>query len=299
MKLSNKDKNTLREMIITNLVDVPDGERIQLDKGLLEDLLFEVVTVNKKKGIRVKLPIWSGDFLKKIDLSQVDFGNVSWDMFSNNYYHSLYETLTDSPNALNMISSIRNQCYANGFLVNYAGTNARIDLGKSFEAIQFGFISINHASFSKVDLSRQSFNGVKEIAIYNSDFSETGLYIPEKIDFRAKSCNFSDINLNKLVINADEYYQGHMQHLPDCVLRNTGINIFFYKDCERRMPEQKLRDLLHYDWIGCYIDGSLVRDTTNLDRKSSSDIKSEYDEMRNAAFNGVNTAFQKVRERKN
>ena len=54
MKLSNKDKNKLREMIVTNLVDVPDGERIQLDKGLLEDLLFEVVTVNKEKGINAR-----------------------------------------------------------------------------------------------------------------------------------------------------------------------------------------------------------------------------------------------------
>lgn len=45
---------------------------------MLEDLLFEIITLNKEKGIKIKLPIWSGDFLKKIDLSEIDFTDVSW-----------------------------------------------------------------------------------------------------------------------------------------------------------------------------------------------------------------------------
>ena len=65
MKLSNKSKDELREKIAEQLKEVPKGQRVQLDKDLLEDLLFEIITLNKEKGIKIKLPIWSGDFLKK------------------------------------------------------------------------------------------------------------------------------------------------------------------------------------------------------------------------------------------
>ena len=42
---------------------------------MLESLLFEEIVVNKEKGIKLKVPVWSGEFLREIYLSEVDFTN--------------------------------------------------------------------------------------------------------------------------------------------------------------------------------------------------------------------------------
>ena len=83
MRLSEKDRYAFRERIEVMLRKVPEGQRIKLDKDLLEDLLFVKKTVNEEKDIMVKLPVWSGKFLRKIDLSEVSFDNVSWTMLDN------------------------------------------------------------------------------------------------------------------------------------------------------------------------------------------------------------------------
>ena len=69
MKLNTKSKNELRDFIEEKIIDFPEEQKLQLDKKILEDLLFETITIDKEKGIILKLPVWSGNFLKKIDLS--------------------------------------------------------------------------------------------------------------------------------------------------------------------------------------------------------------------------------------
>ena len=84
MKLCTKSKNELRDFIEEKIIDFPENQKLQLDSKILEDLLFETITIDKEKGIILKLPVWSGNFLKKIDLSQVDFSNVSWAILNSN-----------------------------------------------------------------------------------------------------------------------------------------------------------------------------------------------------------------------
>ena len=82
MKLNKKDKDEFRNKIIELLKEVPEGQLVQIDKDILEGLLFETITVSEENNIQAKLPIWSGEFLSKIDLSQVDFTNVSWSLIN-------------------------------------------------------------------------------------------------------------------------------------------------------------------------------------------------------------------------
>lgn len=67
-------KNERRRLIIEELKNVPDGERIKINKDLLEELLFDVDDV-----YGYKFPTWTGDFLSKIDLSEISFKDVSFD----------------------------------------------------------------------------------------------------------------------------------------------------------------------------------------------------------------------------
>ena len=60
MKLNKKDKDEFRNKIIELLKEVPEGQLVQIDKDILEGLLFETITVSEENNIQAKLPIWSG-----------------------------------------------------------------------------------------------------------------------------------------------------------------------------------------------------------------------------------------------
>ena len=72
MQLNETAKNELRKLIEEKVAQIPDGERIHLDKDLLDSLLFYKLYLQKSKET-IKIPIWSGDFLSKIDLSEISF----------------------------------------------------------------------------------------------------------------------------------------------------------------------------------------------------------------------------------
>lgn len=55
-------KRQIRSEIIEKLKNVPEGQRVKVEKTVLENLLFETVAIDDGQ---LKLPVWSGDFLKK------------------------------------------------------------------------------------------------------------------------------------------------------------------------------------------------------------------------------------------
>ena len=84
MKLNVESKNKLRAKIVEELKGVPADKKIKLDKDLLEFLLFDeleytvIQEIDKPVTLKPRIPIWSGEFLRHIDLSEVDFSNVAW-----------------------------------------------------------------------------------------------------------------------------------------------------------------------------------------------------------------------------
>lgn len=75
MRLTNDQKTDLRYKIKRLLESDEVKERIKIDKELLEQLIFDE---GNYKGARCKVVAWSGSFLSKIDLSEIDFDNVLW-----------------------------------------------------------------------------------------------------------------------------------------------------------------------------------------------------------------------------
>ena len=85
MKLSKEYKDRIRLAYTGKLIEyIQSGKyeifgKIKLDKDILEDLLFDTVKIKRKDiSYTVKLPVWSGRFLEALDLSEVDFSDVSW-----------------------------------------------------------------------------------------------------------------------------------------------------------------------------------------------------------------------------
>ena len=130
MNLSKESKDELRTIIKDNLKNIPDGQQIHLNKDILEFLLFDEIVVNQEKNLKMKIPVWSGEFLRKIDLSEVDFTDVSWQVFSDSNIRLEEIECDDDFNIKIMIIKENNKNYT----INYSYTNAVIDLTKSFEA---------------------------------------------------------------------------------------------------------------------------------------------------------------------
>ncbi len=121
MELNNSRKEELRKNILEQLKNVPEGEKIHLDKKLLEDLLFEEIVVVESKGLTAKLPVWSGEFLRKIDLSEVSFENVSWSLCHVSFPISYIEKLSyeEKNETYKKIEELNDKNQTQNYIINY------------------------------------------------------------------------------------------------------------------------------------------------------------------------------------
>ncbi len=293
MQLNKQSKNELRKRIVEQLKEVPKGQKIKLDKELLEYLLFEVITLDKTTDTKVKLPIWSGEFLKKIDLSQVDFTNVSWCIldYKESDYKIDFDDITISDKSVyDTIDIVRSEkieeCSKSMSVVDYSGTNANIDLTKSFEAIHGDFIEIRECDFTGVDFSHQDLTGIKQLYINDSSLGETGLRIPSEMPVQAYKSSFDGIDLSTRTINAKDYFFEDTYALSYCSLRNTGINISLDTSVKDMDWDEALQNAMSDDWVGCYVNGKKVLSYEEK-QKNASEKKEEYEQMKNEIFDSI------------
>ena len=301
MKLNKVAKDELRKKIEVELKEVPEGQRIQLDKDLLEDLLFEVVTLNKEKDIKVKLPVWSGEFLRKIDLSQVDFTNVSWlilgnvDYFIEEFYDVIEDSVEEKLEKFYRLA-IKNPLFDsdrmgkelnNAYSVFYKGTNAHIDLSQSFEAIYRNKIHINCCNFSGLDFSSQDLSNFEKLIIYSSDISDTRLSIPNNISLEAGAAILRGIDLSDRTIDGYKYLDLDENNLHISDLTNTGIKIDLNAEsCKDFRNSAEFYDAMNHYWVGCYVNGKKI--LSSEEKKTvATKKKEEYEKMKAEIFNSV------------
>ena len=130
MELNEKSKNELRSKVYQALQDLPYGTRAHIDKDILESLLFKKIVYNRDTGETLKLPVWSGDFLRKIDLSEVDFEDVSWSLVVEEGYdfpEEAYEEYMDEKTYDEITDVLLDLNLDVDGKVNYSNTNAKIE----------------------------------------------------------------------------------------------------------------------------------------------------------------------------
>lgn len=274
------DKVELKKKIIEQIQGIPEGQRVDIDKELLEALLFEEVVIDSEKNIKVKLPIWSGDFLRKINLSQIDFSNVSWSLLGwneigtddllriydngksnisdyNAIDEKIYEIMASQPEMSAIVSEINSKGNTSQYIVTYAGTNANIDLSNSFEAMYGNRIVIRDCNFSGINFSNQDLSNFSGLVILHSDISETNLAVPSNTI--ASLSSLKGVDLTSLTIDATGYFEREWEDFGYCDLTNTGISINLDPN---KFEFGKFRDQLHQTmqsfWQGCYVNGKKV-----------------------------------------
>lgn len=270
MEKDTKDK--LRREIIETIKNVPEGQRVKIEKSVLENLLFETVAIDEGQ---IKLPVWSGDFLKKIDLSEVDFTNVSWNLLDESIIFRYFYIADSKTKAMcDAINNIRTQ-YNLGMAsrVNYAETNANIDLTQSYEAIHGNMIKINKCDFTGVDFSKQNLTNIPKVEIYDSSIANTGLSIPTEAKLKVIGTDLSGIDLSFYKIDGNDYLSLFSDkpdvNLKGCNLANTNVQIVLDEEkltnTIANLISQNFIVRLSYIaaainkfWVGCYLNGKKI-----------------------------------------
>ena len=175
MKLNRESRDKKRKRIDTKLSDVefnPDN-RIKLPKEELEELLFEIK--KDSKGKIYKELAFVGDNLCKLDLSKVNFYEVSYD---------------------------------SAFSINLSNINADIDFSKSYEAMNNKPLVVTNINFKNTDLSlcdlEHSAVGRATTATFKCcDLSNTKLGLSGTIFADFIACNLTNLDLGDLNLSID------------------------------------------------------------------------------------------------
>jgi len=272
MKINKQAKEEIRKVIEEQLQSVPLGERIRLDNELLDELLFEKVLINEEKGIVAKIPIWYGEFLRKIDLSHISFKNAVFGSlrapFKKLMDEGVYEYICE-------IIFGPNGDWDCETKIDYSYTNANIDLSNLLCSNLLGSLYLTGCNFKGLDFSNQNLNNIQNIVMFYSDVSDTGWVIPQHVSLECHDCNLSNIDLSNRVINGNLYFNEKDEHLCYCCLANTGININFSESEYIRQIQnpkygQQIKELysdtISKDWVGCFVNGEMIKNSKENDR---------------------------------
>ena len=305
MKLNKESRDELRKSVENLLNASPKNKKIQLPKETLDMLLFDTYICNKEKGIKVKLPVWSGEFLQKLDLSQVDFEDVSWCMmYKHNNGNIEEDYLFDEEWEFdkNFCDTIKNLDFAPvkyDFLVDYSNTNAKIDFSKSFDYKYFKYLQIEACLFNNVDLSNNDLKSLGSMAFYYCEFRNTNISLPDEDKLSANCCDFRDNDLSDFTFDGTRAIcEGDT--FSACIFTNTGVKIDFDKDiflCELKKDgddlEQyksnivnELRDNIREHWVGCYLNGRKILSTEEK-QQSAMELREKYQEFEDNEFSKI------------
>ena len=223
------------ELIIESWPETLKGDKLHINKKTLDRLLFETVEYGEN-GEVIKLPVWSGKFLKYIDLSEISFEDVSWSINIHNFNYLCFLLDERSYNKLKQRIRIIDASFHayrsydkigyRDIGADYSDTNAVIDFSKSFEYKKNGNLCVKNCDFRNVDLSKNNLDMMESIYIEFSDFSNTKLSLPSNINekkYRFWFVNLSNNDLSNLKIDIDQDFLTEITSygFSNCI--NTGI----------------------------------------------------------------------------
>lgn len=170
----------------------------------------------KKEYPLAKFPIWTGEFLRKIDLSEVDFSNVVWNQETLSNYKVIF--ICEEKDCEEYSLARQNS------KIDLSNTNANIDFSKSFDAHVFRDINcIGDCNLANVDLSNSNTQDIT--ALFNTNVNNTS-YICNPYNFLAIQSDLRNNDLSDVTISiAPQIQENHNSKLLDCLVEETELSI--------------------------------------------------------------------------
>lgn len=245
MRLNKEGREQLRIAVDTKINEIYRNRRgpfrIKMpDMDSLEELLFE----NRvdSDGVKYKVIGFTSYNLKYIDLSEVSFEDVALD---GAYY-------------LN-----------SGEMIHLDGTNAKIDLSKTYEYKKHNRIKMSYVDLSNSNLDKYNSNDVfRDAIVCNCDLSRNNLKLGP-FDFHFVDCNLSYNDFSNLSLYPDTLFY----RFENCNIRNTALNI---KITVIVKPESVRKVTSNPMYLGCLINGNKIISEEDKIQKAS-EIRADYE----------------------
>ena len=248
------------------------GDRKHIEKKELENLLFEEVMIkfsnDEENGhlagrkIRAKIIVWSGSFLSKVNLEEINFDNVIWDVmdFLKNDRVSYFKIEEESIEEVKRVTKGKDK-------INLSNTNPTIDFSKSFWSILGSEPQIEGCNFANVDLSNNILN---QVCIWDSNFQNTGI----------KICNNQFYSEDQMIAIFGSNMEG--TDLSECTvygryvdaasnLKDTGLRIITSPEMQEDEKIALGKLIKNGQLDGCYLNGTYIERRETL-RARAKDI---------------------------
>lgn len=294
MKLKTKELEELRNYLETELEKIADGERIKLDKVLLESLIFyqNYGYDSLKRRITFKLPIWTPKILQKIDLSEVSFDNVIWDYRSLETLIAILPQIPSDKGRKKFYSKFDGKQHHKilidltfeGYdgtgtclpeIIDFSNTNAKIDFSNAIKIGTQEGPQMHNCNFENVDLSESHFEIFTQVTLCSfqnchltsKNINEKGFYQTSNFG----NCHFQDITINAIkFLNQFEFSD----------LKNTGIRITGTSNTlqeKSKLNKDTLKNkILSQKLNNCYINEVRIKSCEEQDRLKK-EILRDYD----------------------
>lgn len=275
--LSSKTRDLLRSVIEDRIDEVPDNRRVIIQKDVLENLIFDTYVLEDSKTL-LKLPVWTGTFLRRIDLTNVSFDNVFWGSYDNCI---LIEELSlrDREMFRYILSNSRPKQY-----VHLEGTNAVVDFSKAFDVPYINkdgrTLHIDSCNISGIDLSQNTFEGTYYIS--NSNLSFSNLNVGTHSRLVVINSNLESIDLSKLKIGVESITMAKDiggsfgKSFINVNLSNTKIN-FISDDSFENSYDSLKSEIEKGNLYGCFINGKSINKYKSDEKDALDLINSAFD----------------------
>lgn len=298
MKLNTQGLNELRKKVEEQLLNVPDGQRVHIDKELLDDLIF--FKGKNKDGRVIKVPVWTGQFLRKIDLSEISFENVFFQIGYDDVGYSI-DKVMDAEDVSRFVN-IGNDRFPDYRVpglnkIDFSYTNANIDFSKICGTV------ITRCNFEGLDLSKA--NGECITHIFESNFSNTNIKINfNHRNFIIKTSDFSNNDFSYITVDAkwfndeDRDFHIYCSNFSDTGLKinytSTNIPPIFYEAIKKN---EELREMFQNKNISEEKDKKRMKKYDAIISKYFKDYWCKYlisEEIKKNHFNGCYINGKKV-----
>ena len=254
MKLKKETIKELREKLENKLSKVHLEKRISISPKILEQLLFE--TRKTKDGKLAKFIVWSGPFLKNIDLSKVSFYSVAWGMSYPDEFVEEKEVKRTSHD-----------------IIDLSFTNANIYFSNSFDVLIGKELEIKFVNLGGVDLSNSNFEKVKSGEYCN--FSTTNLKFKDITN--AKNyfmCDFSFNNFSNIKMDSSCLHSSFEKTtFLSCNFKNTELEIIHNEPANPVVSLCSLQSSLVNGIQEGRLDGCYVNGVRILSKEEQEELK--------------------------
>ena len=228
-RLTKESRNKIRKAIIEQLKEVPEGEKIKLDIKLLDDLIF-FKYYNEEMRQQLKIPIWTGEFLRKIDLSELSFENAIINGFvqdrgqEKEYIDPILKDYIDEYSIKEYIKEYKEcndeKLIKSRYTSDFSYTDINPDFSKSTRN------DIEWCNLEGVDLSNSNNDGFSYC-----NLQKTNLKIKKSNDYEyLYECDLSYNDFKNITVDARDIM--NEDRIYNCDFANTGLNIAYKFDLD-------------------------------------------------------------------